>query len=355
MKLRITRRGAWSLGLIALTMRLFVAIAIDQPNLLVSGWMSALLGGLLSAPMQFAAGYISRQSSRNNAIWVQTLKGFRPLVKAMELLFAVLLLFESVDTIGLIALLADYTTMTSLQASFLIVPLVAALFMALLNNGEGIGGAARLWRLVVPSLLLIVFLQHLKTYNLRWLTPILGSGYRSIASGAVSAGGALAPAALLWLAAEPETSDQRSGMNSLVVVPVLVGALLLVLHAAMTPAQISGSDSRLFQLDSVISNGRAALATQLPMTLVWFAGLLFTLAFELFLAALYLQRVFERIDGKLCVASICTIAAALVLSGWQGHRAIVFLTEWEYLLVSVPILLTMLLVMLQKRRSSERK
>ena len=144
-------------------------------------------------------------------------------------------------------------------------------------------------------------------------------------------------------------------MNSLVVVPVLVGALLLVLHAAMTPAQISGSDSRLFQLDSVISNGRAALATQLPMTLVWFAGLLFTLAFELFLAALYLQRVFERIDGKLCVASICTIAAALVLSGWQGHRVIVFLTEWEYLLVSVPILLTMLLVMLQKRRSAERK
>ena len=189
--------------------------------------------------------------------------------------------------------------------------------------------------------LIAVLLQHLGSYNLRWLTPVFGSGWTAIASGSVSAASRMFKAALLWLIAEPDAraSRFRAKLWALPLCGGLIAAALLALRAAMAPALIRPEASRVFQLDSVISNGRASITTQLPMLVLWFAGLLASLALDLFLSSALLQRVAPRLDGRAAVALAVLASFSLALAGLAGRPQMLLAGHCAFPFLAIPFFL----------------
>ena len=353
MRLQITRGSAWALSVAALSTRLFLGISIDQPELQISGWISALVGVVLCLPM-FWAGELLSRSIRDKSpedLFKRTSGG---LLRAFEGLLLAILLLDAAGIMFSIAVVADYATMTTMRPGTTILPLCLVSLWAMQGNGDGVGGAARLWLWIAPFLIGIVLIQHAKSYNFRWLTPILGSGNSAIALGCVSTAGWLSPGIAAWLIAEPEKAEARR--KNMLLLPIWAGclaAILLGFHASMLPAQVADEPTRVFLLDSIISNGRASIATQLPMTLLWISGLLSTLSFDLFLSAALLQRIFPRMDGRLSALLVIAGSAMLVFLDQAGQEEMFLLATREYLCVAVPFFLLLGIALFKSRRKAE--
>ena len=132
-------------------------------------------------------------------------------------------------------------------------------------------------------------------------------------------------------------------MASATLIPIAAGisAILIALQLMMAPAPLS-SGGWLDRLDALLCNGRAPLYLQLPMIAFWFAGLFHLVLCELFAGAALMQRVFRRLDGKIC--ALIVVAAALMLSRLEALPAwIDAVAPWAYPAAGALTAATMLL------------
>ena len=344
MSLRIPFSRAWMLGVISLTMRLFAGIVLDRPELHIAGWISPLIGLGLWMPVVCACGIFSRNCKDRAPVEVLSETAGAALTAVLKAVLAVVLLWDAAG-ISIIAIeTMSYATMVEIRGIYFLLPLSAVMFGVLLTNGRGLGGMASLWARILPLLFLLVLVQRFSNYVFHWLRPVFGSGGQAIITGGIASAGLLSPVVALWLIAEPDKANSRSGWQTLltmILFSVLCAAVLLALHSAMTPVQISGRESRIFRLDSILTNGRAVLGSQLPVLIIWFVSQLITLAFELFLSAALLQRLVPRLKGVFCALVVCMLACVIAWNGLAGQVQMKLLANWEYLLVSVPLLVVL--------------
>ena len=139
--------------------------------------------------------------------------------------------------------------------------------------------------------------------------------------------------------AEPGKERRKRQLIGAFLCAACSAAVLLALHAAMMPIQVDTASTQIYQLDSLISNGRATIATQLPMTVLLFVSMLILLLFELFLSSALIQRVFGCRRGGFCVGFSCAAAIGLAVSGALYGVPLGFLDRWTPAVVCIPLLL----------------
>ena len=343
MKFRISDSAAASLSLLAITARVFGGAAVDMPELHNAGWLAALLGGLLSLPLAWAAGQLRARCpvSPFDALSERC----RPLLHAIAGLLAVIALWDAATVARTIASSASYVALNSLPMFFLLLPQLLICLWCLSLNGDPIGFAAGIWLRILPLMMMIVVLLQFSAFKPSWLTPLLGPGLPDLLDGALRISGWLSMLTGLFLIAErdPEGDDKRFRPVKALALCVAIAAALLLLRGMMTPPLFKGKETSIFfQLDTLLSNGRAPLSLQLPMIILWFIGLLFLLLFDAFLCAAMLQRAIPILGKRICTAATLAGICGLALSGLPSRESALHVSSGLFAAQGALLALTML-------------
>lgn len=350
MKFRISDSAAGSLSLLAIIVRIFGSVAVDMPDLHNAGWLAVLLGGALSLPLAWAAGQLRSHCSVSP---FATLTGHcQPLLRVTAALFALTALLDAAAVARTIASSASYVALNSLPMFALLLPQLLVCLWCLTLNGDAIGFAAGIWNRILPLLLLIVILLQFSAFRPAWLTPLLGPGLPDLLDGALRVSGGLSMLAGLFLIAEQDPDGDRRRFQPIktMLVCTLAAAVLLVLRSMMTPPLFKGKEASIFfQLDTLLSNGRAPLSLQLPMIILWFVSLLFLLLFDAFLFAAMLQRALPRIGRRLSIAIVLISIGGLALSGFISRESALHISVWLFAAQSALLASIMLFLLIHKK------
>ncbi|HIU34660.1 MAG TPA: GerAB/ArcD/ProY family transporter [Candidatus Pullichristensenella excrementigallinarum] len=350
MKLNLPLRCARDLSIVAVTERLFSGLFIDTPQILNSGWISALGGAVLCLPMVWLGDrFIKAHSPRPVADSLAESAG-AGWTRLLAAVLCLTLLYDFAAVMRLNNNSASYVALSNVSATFQILPLVLVMLFSAWKNGQTAGSAALLWMRLFPFLFVISLILQWTSLQPRWLLPVLGPGLRQLGKGTLSAAGWIAPIAAAWLASEPGKEDLRKNLplSRAVFFIGAAASVFLAILAMMSPADVFGNPTRSFQFDKLLSNGRVALMLQLPMTLLWFNGTLFMLLFDLFLSAKMLQIVLPRLDGRLALCACALAGGAIALSGWAEQYLVQWVGRWQYLIVSVPFAATLGIALIRK-------
>ena len=260
----ISARSARAALFAAVTVRLFLGLAVELPTTHNGAWISALIGALLAAP------------------WVVCTRHDRLSGPVLLVLTAA----DAATVLSSLARSAGYLALDRVSPLLLSLPVAAAALWAVWRNGDAIGYAASIGARLALLVLVIAGLLQARAFRPAWLAPALGSGWPAILEGGVRAAGWIVAASSVVAVAEED------GSPLLRLIPLAGGAiaaaLLLLLAGMVTPTRMGGG--WLNRLDDLLCNGRAPLYTQLPMIVVWFAGLMHALAAQCFAGAALLQR-----------------------------------------------------------------
>lgn len=332
MRLRISaqaaRRSAW----LAAVTRTFCGLAVSG-GLHNGAWIAALAGSLLAVPI--LAGLNALMSGR---------PAFRGGPAGRLLMFALAAALLA-DTAYALGILSDSAVFLAPEDTGALLPLLfaaAALVWVVTRNGDAVGFGAALWLKLLPLLLLPVIALQLPHFRPHWVFPLLGEGPRALAISAVRAAGWMAAAfsASILLCDAPPDRGARGLPRALLSCGALAAGLIL-LRLMMTPAMPGALGSGwLTRLDALVTNGRAPLYVQLPMVLLWNICLMNLAAFDGFASAALLQRLFPRLDGRICGA--LAVGAALLIVQ-RAHPESSAPWEWAPAAASASVLLSILL------------
>jgi len=329
MKIQIGEAAASSLILPAVTMRVYYGIAIDTPSVGNAGWLSALLGGLLALPFMLAVRQLRKQCASSPVADVESSQAAKPLM----VVFAFSAAFDSAFITNAIAGSASYIALNAISLLYLILPQLALCLWCLTRNGNAIGTSAGVWNRILPLLMLIVVILQLPDYRPAWLTPIFGPGLPEIIDGAISTAGWLSLSAGLLLAAENEPGVPKPRIRPLTGLLLCVGiaAFLLALRSLMTPTLPESTlATRYFRQDILISNGRASLSLQLPLTILWFMGLFYLLLYDALSCALMVQNIFPKLNRLPCLLITLGITIGIIVSGIGNRSAGQLISRWLF-------------------------
>lgn len=302
MRLRISRRAALPTAFVAAAARVLLALSLENAIPDNGLWIAAALGSLLALPPLAALDRFCGCDDGGAPLF--------PVPLALLLLAASAL--DAGAVLSTMARSAGFLATGGAPLWSLVLPICAAILWGMLKNGDAIGYGATLWLWVFPALLLLVVLLQAEHFRPEWLRPILGKGWRSIASNACRAAGCFAPAsAIVMLSTRGHEHSRRRKRNTAVLsLAALAAAALLLPRLMMAPTNLL-RDSWINRLDTLLTNGRAALYLQLPMIVLWHISLLHLLLCEAFAAAALLQRLVSGLDGRLC-AALTTVCVGLV-------------------------------------------
>lgn len=329
MKIRIGESAAASLILPAVIMRIFYGIAIDMPAVGNAGWLSALLGGVLALPFMLAV----RQMRARCAPSPTAASSAIPLARPLLAVFALTAAFDAAFITNAIAGSASYIALNAISLLYLLLPQLALCLWCLTRGGDAIGTSAGVWNRILPWLMLIVVLLQLPDYRPAWLTPVLGPGLPEILDGAIHTAGWLSLSAGLLLAAEREENTKSTRLCPLKTLLLCTGiaAVLLVLRGLMTPTLMEEAlTTRYFRQDMLISNGRAPLSLQLPLTILWFMSLFYLLLFDSLTCALMLQHLFPRLKRLPCLLLAVGGTIGIIVSGMASRETGQLVSRWLF-------------------------
>ena len=324
MKLSIGTRPARAAALVSVAARLFIGLAVDAPTTHNGIWLCALIGGLLAVPWLLCMSHVRMAL---------------PLCGAL----AAFALWDASRVFAMLSRSAGYLALDRAPTWVLLVPAGLTALWSVTRNGDAVGYGAMVWLRIAPALLLLVALLQVRFFRTEWLRPWLGEGRTSIWEGSVRSAGWIVAASAVLCAAD-ERSDSRSALPA-ITASEAIAAGLMILRLMMTPTQLLG-DNWLNRLDSLLCNGFAPLYLQLPMIVLWFAGLMHLIVCEVFSSAALVQRLLPSVDGRLCAAILTGIA--LILSRTHGSETI---SPWSFSVVCVLGALHMLMRVFTGRRS----
>ena len=353
MKFRISDSAAASLSFLAITARIFSGVAMDMPDLHNAGWLAVLLGGVLSLPLAWAAGQL--RACCPVSPFDTLSERCRPLMRTAAALFAIIALWDAATVARTIASSASYVALNSLPMFFLLLPQLLVCLWCLGLNGDPIGFAAGIWVRILPLLLLIVVLLQFSAFKPAWLTPLLGPGVPDLLDGTLRVSGWISMFTGLFLIAEqdPEGRGKRFQPVKALIFCIVIAAALLLLRSMMTPPLFKGKETSIFfQLDTLLSNGRAPISLQLPMIILWFVGLLFLLLFDAFLCAVMLQRALPKLGKRLCIAIVLIGVCALALSGLTSRENALHVSGGLFAAQGTLMALIMLALLIPKKEAA---
>ena len=324
MKIRISPSAARAAGFVAVVAKVFLDNAVTAPSTHNGAWLCPLIALAPLIPWALCAEALRRLGRRHCG----------PLY---AMLIAVILL-DGAENLSAIAQSAGYLALDRVPVALLALPVCLALLWCLTRSANAVGYAAMLWTRLAPVLLVLVAALQFHRFRPDWLTPILGSGWRAIASGGVRTSGRALPCLALLLVADDAEEGKGPGLTVLLVIAAALGGLLLLLHLMMTPTPLRPTQW-INRLDDLLTNGRAPLYTQLPMISAWYGGLLHLLLCEGFGAAALLQRLFPNLGGRLCAAlAVAGLGIVCALRGTAGVADA--LSPWLYIAVALATALT---------------
>lgn len=344
MRLTLPLSSARPLIFAAVCARVVMGMHLDLAWLYNAGWISVLIAMLLCLPLGLLATYVTRACRERSILDALRQSSGEALTRGVCCVYCVLSTYETAVTARVLSNSVRHVALSETSALTLLVPLVLVAMLASYFNGQSIGSAARVWVKIVPFLVLIAILIQMKSYRVQWLLPIFGPGLEVIADGAVSASGWLSLSALVWLGADADAQgcDARMPVLGPMLSIGIVSAALLALLAVMSPPSVRADLTRAFQLDKLLSNGRASLSAQLPLIILWYNGLLFGATTGLFLSAKFMQAAFPKLDGRVAILLSGLLTGAIAMLGLAEQHTAVLFSRWLFPAVAVPFFLLLL-------------
>ena len=323
---------------VALTTRMFWGLSLDIPFALNAVWMCPLVGLVIYLPLAFAADQMGKHGSGSP---LDNLSHCVPggIILAMELFFALLLLWDGAATVRLAASSSNVIALSDVSVPVLSLPLAIMAGIVTLLGIEAEGNSARIWLKLVPLLLLIIFIVQLRSYNAGWLTPILGDGVGSILDGSIYCAGAMALLSLPWLIAVPDRNDR--GLLRYTAFAAAATSAMLISEQMLCPAQIRSALTRAARIELVLSNGRLMLSPQLVVNILWYGSLLHLISTQATSASAYLTRAFPGAPGW--IWALAVFAVMLLLPGWNPMAMRTYLQWVGMLFVAIGVALALLL------------
>lgn len=350
MRLTLPMRLGFPLVIATIWMRVFYGLAVDMPEIYGAKWIAALGGLVLCIPIAILLQSFTRANGPVPT-WdaLESTAGRVPTV-FLGAILAILAVYEAATASRMTSNSASYVALEGIPTWLIYCTLLFVCMYAAWKNGQSLGSTARLWLKIAPWILVIVVLMQARSLNLSWLFPIWGAGIPELLDGMRGAAGWIAMWVGMWLVAQPEKADCEK--KGLILGPLLASAavlvLLLLLNGMIVPPTLNIDTTRAFQLDSILANGRVSLMTQLPLLILWFNGLLFSVSFALFVAAALLQRILPKLDGRISIL-ICT--ALLVLIAFfrlADQQSTLLVAQYQYLIVAAPLLVVLLIALIRK-------
>ena len=343
MKLSISRNAITTSACVAIATRIFYGLVIDSPSLYNGAWISALIGALLAAPLIWCIHMTFTDG--NNAL----LNGpFKTNTLPHLPLIIALILSASIDgaiTARCIANSARYVAFDYIAMFYLLLPLFFAAFWCVNCNGDAIGAGARIWVKTFPLLMIIIIILQFPHYRLDWLTPILGSGWQDILDGGLKTAGWISTMGGMLMLVNHDSPTESRALHPVITVGIATGLamFLIALRLMMTPTLFSDDNlSRLFQLDSLLTNGRAPLSLQLPLLIIWFVSMLNLMIYDTFIAAALIQRIFRKLHGSICGIIAVLGVAVLSLTPFSNASNAEIISMWQFLGVAGTALISVL-------------
>ena len=108
----------------------------------------------------------------------------------------------------------------------------------------------------------------------------------------------------------------------------------------MVPTLIhTGDRTRMYQLDLMLTNGRAPLILQLPLLVIWFISLFNLLSCDCLIAAASIQRLFLGIRTIICSAISVILVWLMSMSVFTDRRFEAFISTWQFVINAVAVFL----------------
>ncbi len=341
MKLQISDSAADSLVRPAIVARVVAGAVVDMPELMNSGWLSILLGGILTAPLYL---FISRMKKLSRNVSLSC---------GACLLFFAISIFDAAAVAAIIADSASTMALNSTAAVYLMLPLAILCLGCLRLGGDALGASAGIWNRFLPALLAIVLILQARHYQPEWLTPLLGPGLPSIFAGALKAAGWFALPAPLFLIAEPDVKGPERKLHPLrtLLICTCFAAGIGVIFSMMTPVlQDENLGVRTFRLSLLLANGRSGLALQLPSIALWYPGLFYALLMGVFTGAVMLQKALPGWSPRACIWTAMLSAAIIAASHFSGRNTATAAAGWLYAAIIAAIALGYLPPILKKEK-----
>lgn len=338
--LTITCNSALNLILVSAIARVYFGIIIDAPEMMNAGWISVLLGCGLAFPVYLCIYWINQKPGGSLITRVGS--------AGLKRILAGTLAFNSLMDGGISARCvsnsASYVAFNHAIRFFLLVPLFLSALWAIACNGDAIGGAARLWKLTVPGLMLVVVVIQWPQYRWTWLAPVLGPGPMAILDGAVNVAGWISGfSGLLVIGQRPVSHCEN---KKILFLPLIIGAIaagLIIIQRMMAPILLTANHrSRMFQLDFMLSNGRVPLILQLVLIVIWFVSLFNLMANHCFTAAICIQQIFPKMKRMYCGGLSILLMAALSMSYLTDRVSETTFSKGQFLLNAVVVGLIMI-------------
>lgn len=327
-------RDVLSLGLVAVGVRLFFDVAIDQPGLLNAGWLTTLGACALTLPLAFCLYYLRKTwavpPSEKFTGWA---------ARAFALILCLFSLYDCGCALRLFILSAQHTALESIHPWLLIPLLALAAGLCCLTGAQAVSSAARVSLGILAVMMVIIVAVQLRSLNVRWLTPVLGPGVDDLAQPLPHLAGLMTSLVPLWLLkGSSEKRPKALSMPALTGYIALAVSLLLVLFYMLAPMMTGVPDTRLFRFDRLLTNGRVSISLQLVLLLAWHAGLMINLAFSLVCSARMLHIVLPRLKWHWLVWACALVSLAVPLLSLSAHDVIEGVNTARWPLVTLPIL-----------------
>jgi len=321
----ITHKPMMALTQVAVSARLFFLTVSESPEVMNAGWLMIIFGAILALPSAIIAYWLMKKYGSPVENGIRRTFGKTGL-KCMLVLSLILFTLETVSLIKILSDTAAYSVYYRIQTWMLILITAVCVIYASLKGGNGIGGAAQIWRRIFPFLILPAVILQKDSIHLRYLTPVFGPGVSIILKNAVHAAVYFSMIPLSFII-ETGYSVQSAGSTneakpcsilSRYTLCMITVICLVILHSSVFPALPLSGKGNSDYTDIMISNGRIYRSAQLPILIMWFASAFLSCAYMLYSAGRMLGKLFESENGTYVLIP-GGIAVMLAFIGHNGY------------------------------------
>lgn len=322
MKTALSRSSAAAGAGAAVLAQLFYKMTVDTSGVLNGAWLSAIVGLVLALPVIWLIGRLRPRSG---------------LLAPALLVFSLLDAASAMECIGFSA---SWLAFTHVPVLALMLPLALATLRCTALGGDAIGASARVWMWVLAALMAVVIAYQLPYYHPAWVFPLLGDSAAEVPRmGLRAAGWIVTPVSAAMLLCDEAPRARRVLLCC--AVAVAAAAALILLRLMMAPTAGELGLSRMVRIDALLTNGRAPLYLQLPMTVIWFVAMLHLLCFEGFASAALAKKCVPVLPDWTCGAAATVVVFALAAAQCFDASAVKLISDYRLpllLLLALPCL-----------------
>ncbi len=366
MNFSTSRRAMFSIGRMAIAVRLFSAAVMDGAPLGNAGWISILIGGVLSLPVVLMISLVSKGAPEDRPLTLIDRACGQWVRRAFCFAMCMLTVYEASCCTRLLVLSVQYVAFEQLPFYSLDIITILVACLGCLCGATGLSGASYFARYAVFCSFVFMLTSQFSAINWRWLAPVLGPGLTPLWHAGLSYAGILTSVIVVWLLMDEEHGVDRTGGMSykktgpfyilkLLGTITLACALAMILLSMLVPVVPGAPNERDFAIDKLLANGRNATSIQFLLMVVWFISGCTVIPFYIFASSSLLNSTVPVLPPKLCVV-ICSAATLfLTLSNLADRNMIDKVNAMIRFPVFTAVTLAICAVLLIRQRKGGRK